>query len=1615
MSTQPRLDQPFAGAAPRRWRWAAFACVAWAAALLGLFAARQAPLGGVRGSLIAADTGQPMAGAELLLAPADASVPGRARRLLVNAQGRFHLTRLHAGDYLVSAQTRAHRLPPTRLTIPEGRATEVLFELAPTSPFLDVFVPQPVFVPGEPVQVTAHGFTRDEALVVEAYRLDPLRVVREAEGSLWRALVPGDMRQRGFPDEPVSLASLPGVTPTLRLTPKLPRDAEGIFQRRITLPLRRPGLYLIACRADGLERLNWLMITDLGLVVKRAHGHCLTYAVDLETGAPAAGARLALFSGTETRATATCDGGGIASLPLNGADESTLVMARRGESLAFVRLWSGGGEGDGNQHLFLYTDRPVYRPGQRVHFKGLARLLEGADFRVPAPGPVRLEVRDPRDTLIFAAARASNDFGSFFGDFTLSREAATGVYTLVAERDETRFEHTFSVAAYRKPEYSVAVRAEQESYTRGEPGWVEVEARYFFGAPVVGAGVEYTVMRSPRWGWESDEAALPYGESAGEGEVVAYGEARTDARGRCRIRFETAPERRAGESEAEASWVEEHDYRYSIEATITDRGHFSATGSASVNVWRGEYALSVDADRMVAGVGDTVAATATVRDHHGEALTGVPVTLSLVRRDWEDDEFTLVTAGSGQAKSDAQGKASSRFRVPRAGSYQVVASARDGRGNRVRATGYLWVSGDGEPAAAAHGPDLQVVADRKEYQPGDTATFLINTARPGATALVTAEAGAVMMHTLVPLRGRSTPFRLPITRAHLPNFHLSVCLVRGKEFVEQVVPVNVTPRPRALQLEVSADRESYAPGDRATYRIRVRDAAGRPVQAELSLGVVDESIYAIQEDGADILRAFYPRRYNAVETSFSFPPVYLSGPDKSGAADSVRKEFPDTALWAPAIVTDARGEATVHLQVPDSLTAWRATVRAHTRGTLVGQATSRMVCRKELMVRLQAPRFFNARDDAVVSAMVHNETDTLRLVRVTLRAEGVALEGSGPVERRLQPGEVARFDWKVVAEQPGTARLVATAEADTLRDAVELRLPVRPHGRARVETRAGALSGDGVAEEKFVLRPDATGEVTLTLQLAPSLASGMLSALRFLAAYPYGCTEQTMSAFLPDLVVNRALSGLGLHSPRLQAQIPEMVNAGLQRLYRYQHPDGGWGWWEYDDSDAGMTAYVIEGLVEAREAGFVVNESVLKRGAEWLLAHERARQARALRVSAERVHDLLRAARGGVELASRLPSRPYGQHPPPLDGTTAQALLALARAGQPAPLALALAVGQTGHVRDPVALARLSLAARHAGRNADADALLRRLRSLARESDAFCHWANDPETTALALQALLSAPAGDTRAVASGMAPKVVRWLLAQRNGDHWVSTRGTARVLFALVDYLSVSGETAPNYSVVPVVNGRSLPPVRFTRDSIFQPETQVTVPAALLRPQGENRVALRKQGAGNLYYSVRLRQFIGQEEIPVLVGGAGIVVQRSYHRLRPARDPEDGELRLLPDAKPVRRLRAGQTYLGRIVIRSAAEYDHLVIEEPLPAGCEPLDRGRLDREEWDRWWTDMDIRDEQIAFFARRLKPGEHQLEYYLRAAVPGEYHIMPTQVSGMYDPSISAGGAETRLEVR
>ena len=151
--------------------------------------------------------------------------------------------------------------------------------------------------------------------------------------------------------------------------------------------------------------------------------------------------------------------------------------------------------------------------------------------------------------------------------------------------------------------------------------------------------------------------------------------------------------------------------------------------------------------------------------------------------------------------------------------------------------------------------------------------------------------------------------------------------------------------------------------------------------------------------------------------------------------------------------------------------------------------------------------------------------------------------------------------------------------------------------------KSGSIAGAGTSDTVQPLTFPAGAEVgtrKLTIGVTPSIAGTVFAALDFLTSYPYGCTEQTMSSFLPDVLVADSLKKLGVKSNIDPQVLNKQVQAGLDRLYNYQHPDGGWGWWQTDDSQAFMTAYVLAGLSQAKAAGFDVKQDAIDRGRAWL-------------------------------------------------------------------------------------------------------------------------------------------------------------------------------------------------------------------------------------------------------------------------------------------------------------------------------------------------------------------------------------------------------------------------------
>ena len=260
--------------------------------------------------------------------------------------------------------------------------------------------------------------------------------------------------------------------------------------------------------------------------------------------------------------------------------------------------------------------------------------------------------------------------------------------------------------------------------------------------------------------------------------------------------------------------------------------------------------------------------------------------------------------------------------------------------------------------------------------------------KEGFDALVTKESTKIHDYKLIPLDATAKMVEIPIKDTYCPNVFVSVvCVGAKKQLFKMEKMVMVSPEDHFLNITVKSNKEKYKPGETASYLISAKYKDGKPATAcEVSLGVVDESIYSIRADSTpNIRKFFYKRRNNWVWTKCSFPEEYSGGPDK--AAVKIRKNFKDTAAWFPGLITDNNGEVVAKVKLPDNLTTWRATARGITMNSDVGACVQKILVTKDIIARLALPRFFTKGDKGQISAIVHNYSDTDQKIKLSLNLD----------------------------------------------------------------------------------------------------------------------------------------------------------------------------------------------------------------------------------------------------------------------------------------------------------------------------------------------------------------------------------------------------------------------------------------------------------------------------------------------------------------------------------------------------------------------------------------------------------------------------------------------------
>jgi uncharacterized protein YfaS (alpha-2-macroglobulin family) len=1475
--------------------------------------------------------------------------------------GRAIITDLPPGRYTLSASDERLKENRRELEIIEGQNSEAILEAELKPPTLSIEEYSEVFLPDKPARLRANSLRveKGEAL---------LSLVSEA------ALLDGSVDLR----KPDSIPA--GVLKKVSGIPvgfKARRDGYTRYGR-IQLPALQPGAYLLELKGKGATARFGFLVTRLGLVAKVSPGGTLLFATDLINGKPLAG--VGINAGRSSTGVTT-DTYGLA--PWKTGDNATRLTGKTGSSLAFLELPNRAENGKANALKgYVYTDRPVYRPGQTVFFKGVLRQRSGEEYKLPKLDKVHVEIKDDNDKTICASDPAVTTGGSFNGECALPAVPALGEYGIIAAGGGDTWHGSFRVLEYRKPEFEVKTAADRQFLVAGDTGQIKVSARYYFGAPVAGGKLVWRLYSKPAWGLgaeDNDDAYEDGHRSGGYADFLGEGEAKLDENGEINIPVT----------------AKTHDmpYTYTLEADVTDASVRQVSASGSVTVVPSLVSLNVKAASYLAKPGESQEITLKAASWEG-APRVLPLRISFGRQiydkktrsyNWQEVESSTVTIA-------ADGSARTRFSFPKPGYWQILAEGSDEAGRKASASTSVWVWKEGFSWEGSY-RELEAEFDRKSYKPGETARLIVRAPLTGGSLLLALEGRDIAEKRVVPLNGMVEVVEIPVTEAQAPYIHVSAVAVGGGRFFSRTLPLRVERQPGRLDLKITPDKPVYAPGD--PVRLTVSSTQGdKKVPVEFSLAVVDEAIFAImRERPDDIWQFFRGTREHLVTTLHSFPQVYLGGASKEKAwamevddglkGLKIRKIFKDTAAWFPMLVSQPNGSATADFTLPDNLTTWRATAVGHAGDSEFGTGREKFIARLELMARLAPPRFLTVGDELQVPGVITSMIDKEQTANGRFEASGLTLLGEPSFSGNISPKGILRSAINLRADKSGPATLRLLAKGSLTGDAMELTLPVLPRSISR-EVSGGIALRETEASTELTLPSEAlSGTAQLKLSFAPTIAASLQNAITKLVEFPYGCVEQTLSRFIPAVHTRGLLSKNGWKTdPATETKLTLVIAEGIRRLEEMQHDDGGWGWWKNDSTSLTMTAHVVYSLGLAVKAGLTVPDSLRKRGLAALdklsastLTDELPRAYRALAANGIQNNDYekrINSAWSTLKLQEKLA---FGE---------------------------ALAFGGRKEVLEPL-IVKLKREIQNEGQV-----------SYLKSSDADSwwygwHWGSSAvETTAAMLSLLVKQDAKDP------LTARLAGFLARRQEGGWWRTTTASAAAVTALADYVAASGEATASYTAKLTLNGGELANWRVENGRLTTGDATMAVAADKLK-NGANQLTLTKDGSGAAYLAASLEYQAAPESAR---SSAGLKLERNLYRVSTAKTNGIWRREYTP-LKSGDTLKPGEDMEVRLVVENQRTLEYVIVEDRLPAGFESREADRdprfADESGYRGWFSHRERRDEKLAFFITGLPAGRHEFRHVIYPELEGKIIALPAAAWPMYQPELRGESKAWQMEIK
>ncbi|MFC1615053.1 alpha-2-macroglobulin [Patescibacteria group bacterium] len=1399
----------------------------------------------------------------------------------------------------------------------------------------------------------------------------------------------------------------------------------------------------------------------------------LYWATDINTLEPVSNADIFVYQNTTLYnnpsigfATSTkTNSSGIARSPIiadvYGAylvvGDETAVVSSWADSLNYARSTYS------LEKMYLYTDRPIYRPGHEVFLKGIHRIGYDGEFETLEGREISLQVRNSRGDILKDVKGVLNEYGTFDTSFVLPDDAPLGTYRVNGGNGYT----SFSVEEYVRSPFKVEIQSNADEYISGDEAQIQIDAEHFFGVPIQEGEVSYDIMAQDYFFDRSKDKRFNFGSGWYSCRYCGYG---SNFVTRGKLDLEGGMAILNQETNFELLFEKDEDVLrkskiFVVRATVKDKQGRSVSAQHSFIVHRADYYMSARFPNRFMEENTAVPFEVKTVSTKGYGISKRNISLQVERIEWQkyrrqevDGEFyykwkeVRVPTHNMTIATNALGDYSGSLAFPSAGQYEITLSGTDARGNPIWAQSTQYVYGDDMvPVKPRNDRTLDIAVTNQDYDVGDRPQIIIQSPYQKAKALVTVERGTVMDYEVIDVDRSFFDYDFTVRDEHVPNVFVSVVLLSSEPEIKYgEVQLNINRKNKELNINVLSNKTAYIPGEKVVLDVYTTNRAGAPVPAELSIAVVDMSVLALKGNPLrNPLEFFYTGMPRGVITSSNLKyvheeievPTGTKGGDGSVTDQEKKKRgvFKDTAFWTAHVVTGANGYGTVSFTLPDNLTKWRVETIGITKDTKVGVDYLEFEEKKKIMTLPLLPRFVIPGDNLEVGAMVLNQTGQGRNVSVSFESDSLDMLGKKTTTHYIPSGgskTIYRNTYVPLAKETGVHDITISAKSAGVEDTVEKIIPITKNSTYETVQLASFADGDTATEKIYTPEQIHASAGGLKIRADSSVAAFLEDALNYMVQFPYGCSEQLASKISTLAIVRSAVNieNIGdefkldtIEFKGVEYSVDEAIQAGLLRIYETQAKTGGLAYYKNLEPNYALSLHILSVFEELRAVGVEIDQVNYDSVLEYVL-----KESKQIKIDKDKyknnIYELDRLLSITYPLTNidPTPKSVKRQIGAIRAGITKKNLKKISSTslGYAALLSDKLRFWDRRNVWKEIEN-RLGL---------DVDGVFLKANRGNINTD---YYETGVKNTALLLQAIMQQknPHKEYK--------QILKWLLAQRYQDgSWLNTNTTQVMVKTLSKYIVWQDEQHADFALSILLDDVQIGEYDTQQDSrIYGFEKNISFEELGLGEEKEiffERLD-RNDRDDTFYYDVSMKYYLDRDVIPAR--NEGIYIDRQFYSINDVQRSE-----------PLTEASVGDVLIARIEFNSPKTTHLFGLEDILPAGFEPInfslateDKKALDSaidkseyeepvnirefmkttefkkmDEADVYRDDKnkkkistkvysraynpqfkEFHDDRVFLFSETLAPGSYVYEYYVRALVPGVFQHLPASASELYNP--------------